>query len=184
VAKGGQDGRPAAKTTTGPKVTAKAGVNAGATAPREGTKLPAFSLADHTGATVNRESLLGEPLVLYFYPKDDTPGCTKEACDFNAELKQFEGLGVRVVGVSPDSAARHVNFRNKYGLGFTLLSDPDAVLARALDVYQLKKNYGREYMGIVRSTFLIDRAGVIRKAWRAVRVAGHVPDVIDAAKSL
>lgn len=150
----------------------------------EGSTLPAFSLSDHSGAVVEHKALLGEPFVLYFYPKDDTPGCTKEACDFNAGLTEFESAGVRVIGVSPDSVARHTNFRTKYGLQFTLLSDPDAALARALDVYKLKKNYGREYMGIERSTFLVDGAGVIRKVWRGVRVAGHVPDVMAAVRAL
>lgn len=150
----------------------------------EGSTLPEFSLADHSGAVVEQKALLGEPFVLYFYPKDDTPGCTKEACDFNAGLAEFESAGVRVIGVSPDSVARHTNFRTKYGLQFTLLSDPDAALARALDVYKMKKNYGREYMGIERTTFLVDGAGVIRKVWRGVRVAGHVPDVMAAVRGL
>jgi thioredoxin-dependent peroxiredoxin len=150
----------------------------------EGSTLPEFSLADHSGTVVEQKALLGEPFVLYFYPKDDTPGCTKEACDFNAGLAEFESAGVRVIGVSPDSVARHTNFRNKYGLQFTLLSDPDAALARALDVYKMKKNYGREYMGIERTTFLVDGAGVIRRVWRGVRVAGHVPDVMAAVRGL
>ncbi|HEX2730718.1 MAG TPA: peroxiredoxin [Polyangiaceae bacterium] len=149
-----------------------------------GEALPAFSLWDHSGTPRDNATYAGAPWVLYFYPKDDTPGCTKEACGFNDELAAFSELGLQIVGVSPDNAQRHTFFRAKYGLTFTLLSDPDHELAKALGVYKLKSNYGRQYMGIERSTFLIDGAGVIRKVWRAVRVAGHVPQVLEAARAL
>ncbi|GMV12968.1 MAG: peroxiredoxin [Polyangiaceae bacterium] len=126
----------------------------------------------------------GGPYVLYFYPKDDTPGCTKEACDFRDGLSAFRKAGVRVIGVSPDSEASHARFSEKYALPFTLLSDPDKQLARAYSVWVKKKNYGREYMGIERSTFLVDAKGVVRRVWRGVKVAGHVDSVLAAAKEL
>jgi peroxiredoxin Q/BCP len=122
--------------------------------------------------------------VLYFYPKDDTPGCTTEACAFRDTLSEFESLGVRVIGVSPDSSTSHERFRKKYGLQFPLLSDPEHTLASAYGVWAMKKNYGREYMGIVRSTFLIDAGGRIRNAWRNVRVNGHIDAVRGAAAAL
>ncbi len=150
----------------------------------EGTQVPAFSLTDQAGNPHSLADYLGAPFVLYFYPKDDTPGCTKEACGFNDELSQFEGLGMRVIGVSPDSSSSHARFAEKYGLSFTLLADPDKELSQAMGVYQLKKNYGREYMGIVRSTFLVGADGRVEKAWRGVRVAGHVPEVLERARQL
>lgn len=130
------------------------------------------------------ESVVGEPYVLYFYPKDDTPGCTKEACDFRDGIAAFRKAGVRVIGVSPDGEASHARFRDKYALPFTLLSDPEKTLAHAYSVWVKKKNYGREYMGIERSTFLVDAKGVVRRAWRGVKVAGHVDSVLGAAKEL
>jgi len=150
----------------------------------EGDRAPAFSLSDQTGAPVSSDDLAGKPYVLYFYPKDDTPGCTTEACGFRDAISDFDGIGVRVVGVSPDSVATHQKFVGKYGLPFTLLSDSARDLASAYGVWALKKLYGRESMGIVRSTFLVDGDGVVRKAWRNVRVAGHVPEVQAAAARL
>ncbi len=152
--------------------------------PGVGDALPQFSLEDQLGATVRSDELLGKPYVLYFYPKDDTAGCTKEACDFNDDLGQFTSLGLNVYGVSPDSKSSHERFVAKYGLRFSLLCDVDKSLSTAMGVYRMKKNYGREYMGIVRSTFLIDAQGKIAQAWRGVRVAGHVPNVLEAARSL
>lgn len=146
-----------------------------------GDTLPDFALLDQHGNTVSAEQLRGSDCVLYFYPKDDTPGCTKQACGFNEELERFDALGVRVVGVSPDSQSSHQRFASKYGLKFTLLSDPQHTLARACGVYALKKNYGREYMGIVRTTFLIGAGGKVERVWRGVRVAGHVPEVLESA---
>lgn len=129
-------------------------------------------------------SVAGAPYVLYFYPKDDTPGCTQEACDFRDGIAGFRKLGVRVIGVSPDTAASHERFAQKYSLPFTLVSDPEKLLANAYAVWVKKKNYGREYMGISRSTFLVDAKGVVRRAWRGVKVKGHVDAVLQAVKEL
>lgn len=150
----------------------------------EGDRAPSFELPDQAGGTVSSESLSGHPYVLYFYPKDDTPGCTTEACGFRDSFADFEGAGVRVLGVSPDSVASHQKFVGKYGLPFTLLSDSSRSLASAYGVWALKKLYGRESMGIVRSTFLVDAEGVIRKVWRGVRVNGHIAEVQAAAAQL
>jgi len=148
-----------------------------------GARMPAFSLPDQTGAVVSSASLSGSPYVLYFYPKDDTPGCTREACGFRDELSRFEKLGVRVIGVSPDKPESHTKFRAKYSLPFTLLADTEKTLANALGVWVKKQNYGREYMGIERSTFLVDGRGTITKAWHGVKVDGHVGKVLEAASS-
>lgn len=155
-----------------------------ATGPRVGDAAPAFDLTDHAGNQLSSAELAGSPYVLYFYPKDDTPGCTTQACGFRDSAAEFDEIGVRVIGVSPDSVASHQRFSTKYGLPFTLLSDDGQRLASAYGVWGLKKNYGREYMGIVRSTFLVDGAGVIRKSWRGVRVKGHVDEVQAAARAL
>ena len=117
-------------------------------------------------------------MVLYFYPKDDTPGCTKEACDFRDNLRAFNSQKVRVLGVSPDDSKRHAKFKEKYGLTFTLLSDTEKQLIGAYGIWIKKLNYGREYMGVQRSTFLIDKSGKIAKAWHGVRVPGHVEAVL------
>jgi peroxiredoxin Q/BCP len=146
----------------------------------EGSKAPAFSLPDEAGSVVSSASLAGKPYVIYFYPKDDTPGCTKEACDFRDNLKAFNSAKVRVLGVSPDDPKRHAKFKEKYGLNFTLLSDVDKTLIGAYGVWIKKLNYGREYMGVQRSTFIIDKAGKIAKAWNGVRVPGHVEAVLAA----
>ncbi len=148
-----------------------------------GSRAPAFKLKDQAGKELSSSALAGSPYVLYFYPKDDTTGCTKEACGFRDSFRSFGRLA-RVIGVSPDSEASHARFAEKYGLPFTLLADPDKTLAEAYGVWVKKQNYGREYMGIARSTFLVDEKGVIRKAWRGVRVDGHVDAVLEAAKAL
>jgi len=145
-----------------------------------GSKAPAFSLPDETGAVVSSASLSGKPYVIYFYPKDDTPGCTKEACDFRDNLKAFNSAKVRVLGVSPDDPKRHAKFKEKYGLNFTLLSDVDKTLISAYGIWIKKLNYGREYMGVQRSTFIVDKSGKIAKAWNGVRVPGHVEAVLGA----
>jgi len=160
------------------------GASAPAGAVGEGDTAPTFALPDDMGAEVSSAGLAGTPYVLYFYPKDDTPGCTTEACGFRDALPDFEKLGVRVLGVSPDSPASHQRFRTKYELPFTLLSDADKSLSGAYGAWALKKNYGREYMGVVRSTFLVDAGGVIRNAWRGVKVNGHVEKVQAAAAAL
>jgi thioredoxin-dependent peroxiredoxin len=149
-----------------------------------GSRAPAFELVDQRGESVSSGDLTGQPYVLYFYPKNDTPGCTTEACGFRDAYPDFELLGVRVLGVSPDSVVSHQKFIAKYGLPFTLLSDGEQALASKYGVWSLKKNYGREYMGVVRSTFLVDGEGVIRKAWRGVRVNGHIAEVQAAAADL
>jgi thioredoxin-dependent peroxiredoxin len=172
----------AAKTKAAepPKARAPKAAPAKAAAERvaEGSKAPAFSLTDDSGKVVSSTSLAGKPYVLYFYPKDDTPGCTKEACDFRDNLRAFNDQKLRVLGVSPDDEARHVKFKQKYGLTFTLLSDTEKTLANAYGVWVEKQNYGRTYMGVERSTFLIDKSGKIKKAWHRVRVPGHVADVL------
>lgn len=160
------------------------GASATAGAVGEGDSAPSFALPDDMGAEVSSAGLAGSPYVLYFYPKDDTPGCTTEACGFRDALPAFEKLGVRVLGVSPDSPASHQRFRAKYELPFTLLSDAEKSLSSAYGAWALKKNYGREYMGVVRSTFLVDASGVIRNAWRGVKVNGHVEKVQAAAAAL
>ena len=146
----------------------------------EGSKAPSFSLPDETGAIVSSASLAGKPYVLYFYPKDDTPGCTKEACDFRDNLRAFNAQKVRVLGVSPDDPKRHAKFKEKYGLTFTLLSDAEKTLISAYGIWIKKLNYGREYMGVQRSTFIVDKNGKILKAWHGVRVPGHVEAVLAA----
>lgn len=146
----------------------------------EGDRAPSFVLKDHEGTLISSESLRGAPYLLYFYPKDDTPGCTLEACGFRDSAPRFSAKGVRVLGVSPDSPESHARFRKKYGLNYSLLSDPEKTLAKAYGVWVKKQNYGREYMGVERSTFAVDRHGVIRKVWRKVRVPGHVDEVLHS----
>jgi thioredoxin-dependent peroxiredoxin len=149
-----------------------------------GRSAPSFELTDEKGETVSSESLAGTPYLLYFYPKDDTPGCTKEACDIRDNIGRFGQQGLRVLGVSPDSEKSHAKFGKKYGLPFTLLSDPDKTLATAYGVWAMKQNYGKEYMGIVRSTFLVGADGEIKKAYRGVKVDGHVDAVLADAQAL
>jgi thioredoxin-dependent peroxiredoxin len=149
-----------------------------------GDKAPSFALADAAGVRVTSSSLAGKPYVLYFYPKDNTPGCTQEACAFRDQYRDFKKLGVEVLGVSPDSVKTHQGFTEKQELPFRLLSDESKELASAYGVWALKKNYGREFMGIVRSTFLVDAAGKIVQAWRGVRVNGHVEAVALEAKKV
>lgn len=175
---------PAPKVAKPAKGVADATLPASAGGPAPGERAPRFALLDHQGQTLSSDELAGKPYVIYFYPKDDTPGCTTQACGFRDTEAQFVRAGVRIIGVSPDSVASHQRFAGKYGLPFTLLSDPEQALASSYGVWALKKNYGREYMGIVRSTFLVDGKGVIRKVWRAVRVNGHVAEVEAAAAAL
>ena len=143
-----------------------------------GDSAPELSLPDQQGKPVSLKSFRGKQVVLYFYPKDDTPGCTKEACDFRDNLKAFNSAKVRVLGVSPDDSKRHAKFKEKYGLTFSLLADTEKSLIEAYGVWVKKLNYGREYMGVQRSTFLIDKEGKIAKAWHGVRVPGHVEAVL------
>lgn len=143
-----------------------------------GDKAPDFSLPTDGGGTLSLADLKGKTVVLYFYPKDSTPGCTTEANDFQALSADFEKAGATIVGVSKDSVKRHDNFKAKQGFTFPLISDEEGSLCEAFGVWQLKKNYGREYMGIVRSTFVIDGKGVIAHVWPKVRVKEHAQDVL------
>ena len=148
-----------------------------------GDKAPNFKLESDSGM-VSKASLKGKPFVVYFYPKDDTSGCTKEAIAFTAALKKFEKLGIFVLGVSKDSLASHQKFKAKHKLKIALGSDPDIAMAQAWDVWGEKTLYGRKYMGMERATFLVDGKGVIAQAWHKVKVPGHVESVLEAAKSL
>jgi peroxiredoxin Q/BCP len=149
-----------------------------------GTKAPAFTLAADDGSKVKLSDLKGSPVVLYFYPADDTPGCTREACAFRDRSAELKKLGVKVLGVSPDDVASHAKFRDKYELNFPLLADPDHKVAEKFGAWREKNMYGKKSMGIVRSTFLIDAAGVIQRVWKSVKVDGHDAAVIDAVKEL
>ena len=140
-------------------------------------------LALSSGATTSLADYAGKWLVLYFYPKDSTPGCTTEGLDFNALLPKFRKLGAEILGVSRDSLKSHQNFCDKQGFRFDLVSDADEKLCKAFGVIKPKKLYGREYIGIERSTFLVDPKGVVREAWRPVKVPGHAQAVLDALKA-
>jgi len=148
-----------------------------------GAKAPAFTLQDADGKKVSLADFAGRKVVVYFYPADDTPGCTKEACQFNDSLAGFGRLGVAVVGISPDSSASHQRFRAKYGLGFTLLSDPERSVMQRYGAYGEKMMYGRKVVGVIRSTFLIDEKGRIAAAWYGVRADGHAAAVLAALSS-
>ncbi|HVU01188.1 MAG TPA: thioredoxin-dependent thiol peroxidase, partial [Polyangiaceae bacterium] len=145
-----------------------------------GDAVPAFALPDQHGKTISSESLAGKPYVLYFYPKDDTPGCTREACAFRDDFGKFGALGATVIGVSPDGEKSHAKFAEKYGLPFSLLADTDKTLARAFGVWVLKQNYGREYMGIERSTFVVGSDGKVKRVFRRVKVDGHSDAVLES----
>jgi len=145
-----------------------------------GTTAPAFTLANQDGKSVSLKDFAGHRVVVYFYPADDTPGCTKEACQFNDELLNFKDLGVTVLGVSPDAAAAHVAFRAKYGLRFDLLSDPSTATMAAYGAYGEKMNYGKTIVGTIRSTFVIGPDGRIEHAWYGVRTDGHAQRVLKA----
>jgi thioredoxin-dependent peroxiredoxin len=151
--------------------------------PKVGKKVPAFSVPSTDGPLKSKD-LAGSPYVLYFYPKDDTPGCTLEGQGFRDTQAAFKRLGVRVLGVSRDSMASHDKFRAKYSLPFDLLSDADEKLCKQFDVIKEKNMYGKKVLGIERSTFLVDADGVLRKEWRKVKVDGHVDEVLAAAKAL
>ena len=148
-----------------------------------GANAPDFSLPDQDGSTVTLKSLKGKQVVLYFYPKDDTSGCTKEACDFRDSLAPIKKAGAVVLGVSKDGKASHQKFIAKYGLPFALLSDEETVVCNAYGVYKEKSMYGRKYMGIERSTFVIDATGRIKALFRKVKVPGHVDEVLAALKA-
>ena len=149
-----------------------------------GDKAPAFDVAADGGSRISLKGLKGRKAVLYFYPKDDTPGCTAESCAFRDNLPAFGKLDAQVVGISKDSPASHDKFKAKYSLNFPLASDGDGSVCAAYGVWKEKSMYGKKYMGIERSTFLIDEKGVIRQVWRKVKVDGHADEVMAALKSL
>jgi len=149
-----------------------------------GDKAPDFTLPTDGNGKVSLKALKGKPVILYFYPKDDTSGCTKEACGFRDALPNFSKTGATVIGLSKDGVASHDKFKKKYKLPFTLASDEDTAVAKLYGVWVEKSMYGREYMGMDRSTFLIDGKGVIRGLWRKVKVPGHVEEVLKAVQEL
>lgn len=151
---------------------------------QEGDRAPDFELSDSDGNTVTLSDLKDQRIVLYFYPKDDTPGCTTEALDFTALSKKFAAAGTIVLGISPDSPSSHCKFRDKHGLTVRLISDPEQSAANAYGVWVEKNMYGRKFMGIERSTFLIDKNGKIARVWRKVRVKEHAAEVLAAAQEL
>jgi len=146
----------------------------------EGDPAPDFTLTSDTGATVRLSDLRGKPVVLYFYPKDDTPGCTTQACGIRDAYEEFERAGAVVLGVSPDSEASHTKFREKHSLPFTLLSDPDHAVAEGYGVWGEKSYMGKKYLGVKRSTFVIDADGNLSKVMHDVKPANHADDVLAA----
>jgi peroxiredoxin Q/BCP len=151
---------------------------------QEGDKAPDFELPTASGEMLKLSKLRGKPVVVYFYPKDDTTGCTAEAKDFTRLAPELKRAGVEVVGISPDSAESHKRFADKYDLKVRLAADSDKAVALAYGVWVEKSMYGRKYMGVDRSTFLIDADGKVAKAWRKVKVSGHADEVLAAAKAL
>jgi peroxiredoxin Q/BCP len=149
-----------------------------------GQPAPDFTLPDQTGAEVTLSKLRGKPVVLYFYPRDNTPGCTKEACAFRDARKDYEKAGAWVLGVSPDSSKSHQKFVEKFELPFTLLADTEKTVCEKYGVWQEKTLYGKKSMGVVRSTFLIDGKGIVRHVFPKVKVEGHSDEVLAALKAL
>jgi peroxiredoxin Q/BCP len=145
----------------------------------EGSLAPKFTLEDQDGKAVSLASFKGQKVVVYFYPKDDTPGCTKEACQFNDNLRKFSGADVAILGISPDGAAAHSKFRAKYKLKFPLLSDPDKKVMEAYGAWGEKTMYGKKTVGVIRSTFLVDEKGKVQRAWYHVRADGHAAKVLE-----
>ena len=147
---------------------------------KPGDPAPQFSLPDQDGKAVSLADFKGQKVLVYFYPKDDTPGCTKEACQFNENLAQFQQAKVPVVGISADSAASHVKFRNKYGLQFPLLTDSSRQTMEQFGAYGQKMMYGKPVTGVIRSTFLIGSDGKVEKSWYSVKADGHAKQVLEA----
>ena len=152
--------------------------------PAPGTKAPDFTLPSDEGSSVSLKSLRGSPVVLYFYPKDDTSGCTTEACEFRDAWSGVKGSGARLFGVSPDGVRSHEKFRTKLDLPFPLLADEDHAVAEAYGVWGEKSMYGRKYMGILRTTFILDAQGRIARVFEKVKPAGHAEEVLDALRKL
>ena len=144
-----------------------------------GQAAPKFTLTDHDGEEVSLADFAGHKVIVSFYPKDDTPGCTKEACQFNENLAAFAAADVAVVGISPDGAEKHTKFRAKYQLDLPLLSDPDKSVMEAYGAFGEKMMYGKKVMGVIRSTFLIDEKGAIERAWYSVKADGHAAKVLE-----
>lgn len=151
---------------------------------QDGKKAPDFSLPDETGAMVRLSKMKGRPVVVYFYPKDDTSGCTREAKDFTCLADAFAEAGAELLGISPDSPASHQKFRSKHDLSVRLLADEEKEVAKAYGVWVEKSMYGRKYMGVERSTFLIDKTGKVVRSWRKVKVPGHAEEVLTAVRAL
>jgi thioredoxin-dependent peroxiredoxin len=144
-----------------------------------GKQAPDFVLQANSGEAVKLSDYHGTNVVLYFYPKDMTPGCTTEACDFRDQIEQFHEVNAVILGISPDPVDSHMKFAEKYGLPFLLLADTEHLVAEMYDVWKLKKNFGKEYMGIERSTFIINKEGKIVKEWKKVKVKGHVEEALS-----
>jgi peroxiredoxin Q/BCP len=151
--------------------------------PELNKKFPDFELKNQENKQIKLSDFKGKNIVLYFYPKDNTPGCSNEACDFRDRIEFFEELNTVIIGVSPDNLKSHIKFSSKYELNFSILMDENHKLSENLNVWQLKKNYGREYYGIVRTTFVIDGESVLRKIYKRVRVKGHVEKVLEYIKN-
>jgi len=149
-----------------------------------GQPAPDFTLPDQDGHEVTLSAQKGKPVVLYFYPRDDTPGCTREACNFRDARAEYEKAGARVIGVSPDNPASHKKFAAKYELPFTLVADTERTVCQAYGVWKEKNLYGKKSMGVERTTFLIDRDGIVRKVFPKVRVDGHSDAVLEAIHSM
>jgi len=145
-----------------------------------GSKAPAFSLPSDTGETISLEGLRGRPVVLFFYPKDDTPGCTTEACEFRDNWQAVQQSGAVLLGVSPDGVDSHRKFREKFSLPFPLLADEDHAVADAYGAWGEKSMYGKKYYGVLRTTFIIDAAGSVRRVFEKVKPAGHAAEVLEA----
>jgi thioredoxin-dependent peroxiredoxin len=149
----------------------------------EGDEAPDFTLGSDGGELVTLSSLRGRPVVLYFYPRDDTPGCTTQACGIRDAYDEFERAGAVVLGVSPDDERSHVKFKQKYGLPFTLLADPDHAVAEQYGVWGQRSYMGRKFFGVSRSTFVIDEAGVVKKVFPKVKPATHADDVLEVIRT-
>lgn len=149
-----------------------------------GDNAPAFSLPDQNGNTVNLDDFKGKTVILYFYPKDDTSGCTKEACQFRDSFPSFKKMNAVILGVSPDSVKSHKKFADKYNLSFSLLSDEEKSVIEKYDVWKEKSMYGRKYMGVERTTFVIDKKGKVRKIFNKVRVPDHDKQIIETLKEI
>ncbi len=147
---------------------------------KEGTKAPNFKLKDQNGKNVSLKDFEGKNIILYFYPKDDTSGCTAEACNFRDEFPKFNKTNAVIIGVSPDSVESHKKFAEKYNLPFTLLSDEEKDVLKKYEVWKEKSMYGRKYMGVERTTFIIDKNGKIKKIFNKVKVQGHNEEVLEA----